>query len=147
MVLGDMVESRLSGLNNKVLMLRREIEMLRGELESSKVRKLEGEFQRNIGNLKSQLNKVIIDGKGLEERLGSEIEILKKETGDLGKTGEHVKGLNIEELRRDLEIIKTKQEWIENNIERIDMKPLLRKMEELEHKIRLIRTSSPIVLE
>ena len=97
--------------------------------------------------VKSQINKVIIDGKGLEERMLSEIEDLKKGTENMEKLGGQFKSFDLGELRRDLEIIKTKQEWIENNIERIDIKPLMRKMEELEHRIRVIRVSTPIIVE
>ncbi len=143
-MLEGMVESRLGGLNNKILMLRREMEMLRSELESSSVKRLQEGFHRDVSNIKSQLNKVIIDGRGLEERISSEMEELKSGM-EAPKPGGP--GINVEELKRDLEIIKTKQEWIENNIERIDIKPLLMKMEELEHRIRVMRVSSPIVLE
>ena len=146
-MLEDMVESKLGKLNNKILMLKREMEMLMGELESSKVKKLEEELERSIGNLKSRIAGVAVESKGTDVVFDSEIEKLKKDIETMREIEKHIRGLNLQEIRRDMEIIKTKQEWIENNIERIDIKPLLRKMEELEHRIRVIRVSSPIVVE
>ncbi len=146
-LLGGITESKLGEINKKIRMFGKELEMLRSQVEDSNVKKFEEKFQREMGAMKSQVNKVIIDGKGLEERLSSEMEDLKNGPGIPKPEGGQVKGPDMEELRRDLEIIKTKQEWIENNIERIDIKPLLRKMEELEHKMRVIRVSSPIILE
>lgn len=146
-VLEDMVESRLSSFNNKVLMLRREIEMMRGELDSSRTRKLEEEFERRLGKLKSEIAEVAVEHQSKEEVFDSDIRGLKKAVKDMRPFGGQSGRIDVDELRRDLEIIKTKQEWIENNIERIDIKPLLRKIEELEHRIRVITVSSPIVLE
>lgn len=146
-VKGEVESGDLDKVNNKILMLKREIEMLRSELESSSVKRLEEELQKVVGSLKSQVNKVIVDSRDLEERIASELEDVKKEMINLKSKGEHAGGLNMKEFIRDLEIIKTKQEWIENNIERIDIKPILRKMEELEHRIRMIGGSAAVIVE
>lgn len=146
-VLEDIVESKMGALNNKILMLRREIDMVRGALESSKVKKLEEEFESRLGKLKSEIAEVSVERQSQDEVFDAEIKKLKRGMEGFGRLGEQAQGPKLGDILRDLEIIKTKQEWIENNIERIDIKPILRKMEELEHRIRVINVSSPIVLE
>jgi tetrahydromethanopterin S-methyltransferase subunit G len=60
---------------------------------------------------------------------------------------EELKTLNIKDITRDIEILKQKVQWIENNIEKINIKPLHERIQEIEHKINTVKISSPYVIE
>ena len=65
---------------------------------------------------------------------------------DLGITLEDIEKMNIGGVRRDLEILKTRQQWLENSIKRFDVKPLYEKIEDIEHVLRRFKMSSPVVV-
>lgn len=129
------------GMESSVSELRKDVEMLRNDIESSSTKKLEEELDRQVGSLRSEVNGLAAKSKALDQRLAS------AENVKGGVPMPPVPTKDTQKFLRDMEIIKTKQEWIENNIERIDVRPLMKKMEELEHRIRVLKVSSPIVLE
>ena len=48
---------------------------------------------------------------------------------------------------RDIEILKTKADWLESTVNKFDLREIHEKIEELEEKLKSHRGYSPIVLE
>jgi len=88
------------------------------------------------------------------EQKKSEIQRIEQETArmregieSLKGLEEKVKGVNAEGISRDLEILKTKTKWLEEQIEGLDIKPIHDRVRELELDLKRITNSSPLVLE
>ena len=60
---------------------------------------------------------------------------------------EKIKGVNTENISRDLEILKTKTKWLENQVEGLNIKPIHDRIVELESELKKVSGSSPIVME
>ncbi|UCD02813.1 MAG: hypothetical protein JSV63_03445 [Candidatus Aenigmatarchaeota archaeon] len=48
---------------------------------------------------------------------------------------------------RDLEILKTKADWLESTIHKLDMSHVYQKIDELEEKVQSQKSYSPYVIE
>ncbi len=57
------------------------------------------------------------------------------------------KKMNAEHMTRDMESLKTKMQWLEENIEKINLKPLYTKIKEIEQELRATHVASPLVIE
>ena len=66
---------------------------------------------------------------------------------DMKKVEDHIKRLDLKQLRREIEILKTKEHWIMDNLEKLDIDPVFEKIQEIEHNIKLLKATSPFVIE
>ena len=106
---------------------------------------------REVDKLKDRVKE--LEGtavKGFEE-LETEIKAM---TSKLGSVHGSVKGMEeagAAGVMRDLEILKTKAEWLESTVQKFDLKPIYDKMEELETRVSASGRGgggyAPIVIE
>jgi hypothetical protein len=103
-----------------------------------------------------EIEKMKAKVKELEETAGKGFEDLEVEvkamTSKLGSMHGSVKGMEeagTAGVMRDLEILKTKAEWLESTVQKFDLKPLYARLEELEDMMRTGRGSGsgPMVIE
>jgi len=73
-------------------------------------------------------------------QLREKLETMKTPSGD-------AKELDTESIKRDLEILKTKTGWLEEQIENLNLKPMIDRINELETDLKKAMKSSPLVLE
>jgi prefoldin subunit 5 len=153
--------------NHTVSMLSREIDSLKKELEQArkKAQQDSAKDEKFFSRLKEREVGDIVTFQARLEKIHEEVKVEFKEVTDqmndfraqmtqfgksmedLRKVDDDIKKLDIKEIRRELEILKTKGHWIEDNLEKLDVKPFMDKMQEVEHKIDRLRATSPFVIE
>jgi hypothetical protein len=101
-----------------------------------------------------ELEKIKESLHDIESRSGKDLESLEIElkalTSKLSSTTTSVKGMEgagVTDITRDLEILKTKAEWLESTVQKFDLKPIYEKIEELEDRLRTHGGYSPMVIE
>jgi uncharacterized phage infection (PIP) family protein YhgE len=88
------------------------------------------------------------------EKKKSEIQRLEQETAQmregilsLKNLEGKLKDMDSESITRDLEILKTKTKWLEDQIGEINIKPLHDRISELETDLKRITSNSPLIVE
>jgi hypothetical protein len=156
-----------SSSNHTAGMLSKEIDSLKKELDQAR-RKLDQDStrdekffsklkEREVGDIvafQARLEKiheeVKVEFREITERMdefSAQMKQFDKSMEDLRKVDDDIRKLDIKEIRRELEILKTKGHWIEDNLEKLDVKPFMDKVQEVEHKIDRLRALSPFVIE
>ncbi len=82
-----------------------------------------------------------------EKKIENELRQAKRDSEQIKILSEIIENLDAESLLRDIESMKTKSQWLEQKIEKLNLKGLYDKIEELEHTLRLLKVSSPYVVE
>jgi len=106
------------------------------EKVSAQLEKMDAAVRDSITKSGEELDKVVGDLKNLK----SEIEGLKKLT-------EVLNTMDISGIRRDIESLKTKSKWLEQQIENVDIEPLYELIKEIEGRVSYSRTTSPVIIE
>ena len=81
------------------------------------------------------------------EKLNVEIKTLKENMNEAMKTREHIEKLDIPNIRRDMEVLRQKSEYLQNQLERINIEPLVEMVSEVENKMSVLQASSALVIE
>ena len=124
--------------------------------EFGEMRKRSASFnaQEMKDNILTDFQKINNDLVESVEQKKSEIHRIEQETAkmregieSLKTLEEKVKGVNGEGISRDLEILKTKTKWLEEQIEGFDIKPLHERLRELELDLKRVTTNSPMIVE
>jgi len=132
----------------------KEMEGMKQEFEEMKKRSASFNAQEIRENILTDFEKINTNLVETVEQKKSEIHRIEQETAQmregiesLMKLEDKVKGVNAEGITRDLEILKTKTKWLEEQIEGLDIKPIHERICELETDLKRITSSSPMVLE
>jgi len=104
-------------------------------------------LSKHIERLKESVNQNASMNKEQEERLETEFNALRREAEESRALREKVENINLDGLGREIESLKQKSKWIQDNIEKIDIGPLCNRIEEMEHRLKLMAASSPHVIE
>jgi hypothetical protein len=83
----------------------------------------------------------------LSERFNVEIKTLKEKMGEVDRSKEQIESLDIANVRRDMESLKQKLQYIEQNLDRFDFKPVMEMIKEVDNKINNLRASSALIIE
>jgi len=105
------------------------------------------EKERDIEKLKSSVNDMEKKSEDVLEKLEIEIRALGTKITSMSGTVKGVEGAGVTGIMRDLEILKTKQEWLESTVHKFDLKHIYDKIEELEDRVRSSGGYHPIVIE
>ena len=128
------------------------------------------ELEADVKELGSKLNK--IDFKGLSqeiytqfdkmnqginesdkkiddviEKLNVEVNALKEQMKDVNTSKEHVEKLDIPNIRRDMEVLKQKSQYLEKHFESIDFQPIVDMVKDVENKVMGLQSSSALIIE
>jgi len=118
-----------------------------GQITISQIRGLE-DFMYNKFKEMSDLIKDGIERNAQSiEDLHNEMEIIKRRLEDIDRLKAAVKQFDMTEIKREFEKIKIKSEYLQDQLEKMDLMALQRKIEEIEHKIRVNSASSALVIE
>jgi len=122
---------------------------------------------RQLENLKRDVIESAIDSlmaqpnalnKFLDERvsrqlkeLSEKVEIVEKRMGPVDakitKVVRDLEGSDVSGVMKDIEILKTKFDWLESTVQKFDLKPLYEKLMELEERSKYSSSYSPMVIE
>ena len=134
-----------------------------------KLRKME-EMIPEVGRLKKRLNEVDFSGLSQEiysqfekmnisikeseektnefmEKIRVEMKTVHEKASDATDSKEHVENLDVAGLRRDLEALKQKNQYIESHLERVDISPVVELIKEVENKVEAIKSTSALIIE
>jgi chromosome segregation ATPase len=130
------------------------VEAMRKEFESVKKRSASFNAQEIKDNIMKDFEKINSSLVESVEQKKTEIQRIEQETAKMREGIESLKelekkvgGVNSEGISRDLEILKTKTKWLEEQLEGLDIKPLHDRLKELELDLNRITTNSPLVVE
>jgi len=119
----------------------------RTRVSDYEAKELQDEIKREFKSLNSIITSELKRLKENSDKLELELRALKERVKDISSIEEQMKETDISSMRREIETLKTKNEWIEAKLDDVDILPLERKMSSLERKIKTIRESSPIIIE
>jgi len=106
-------------------------------------REIYNQFEKMNSSIKDQEKKT----DDLVEKMNVEMKTLKEMMGDSHVAKEHVENLDITSIRRDMEALKQKSQYIEQHIERVDVEPLVRMIQDVENKVESLKASSALIIE
>lgn len=150
-------ESELPKFLNEVKENKKKIEALEAmKTEFDEIKKRSASFNAKEmkENILTEFEKINTDLVESIEKKRSEIERIEEETArmrdgieSLKNIEDKIKGMDSENISRDLEILKTKTKWLEEQVEGLNMKPLHERIKELELELKRVTSASPLVVE
>jgi len=130
------------------------LEEMKRDFEEMKKRSASFNAQEIKENILMDFEKINTNLVESIEKKKSEIQRLEQETAQMREGIESlknlegkIKGIDSETITRDLEILKTKTKWLEEQIEDLNIKPLHDRIQELETDLKRVTSSSPLVVE
>jgi hypothetical protein len=134
---------RIAGLEQ----MKKEFEEVKKRSASFNAQKMKDTILTDFEKINNSLVESIEQKKNEIQRVEQETAQMREGIESLKGLEERVKGVNAEGISRDLEILKTKTKWLEQQIEGLDIKPLHERLRELEGDLRRVTGSSPLVME
>ena len=77
----------------------------------------------------------------------SELANIMERTNEITSLGNATAGFDIKGMARDIEALKQRTIWLQENIEKLNMQPLLERIREIEEEMRMSRRDPPLVIE
>ena len=105
------------------------------------------EKDRELDKIKESLRDIDEKSRSEMEALEIEIRAMNTKLGTMNTSVKGMEGAGAAGVLRDLEILKTKTEWLESMIQKLDLKPIYEKLEELEERVMAAGGYSPLVIE
>lgn len=82
------------------------------------------------------------------DRIAGDIVGVKREVDELKKVSTSFKTLDISGLRRDIESLKEKSKWLEQQVGNLDIEPLYELIKEIEDRVSsTARSTAPVIIE
>ena len=142
----EKVDKEIAGLRKKLKSLT--------DKEESKLDKMKKHEIEDVLNFQVKLEKMHEELREDFKEVAEEMEEFRatmkefdRRMEEIRKVEDDIKKLDLKQLRREIEILKTKEHWIVDNLERVDIEPVLDKINEVEHKIDRLKATSPFVIE
>jgi uncharacterized protein YukE len=131
----------------KIQKLEKEIQSLKEILEDFNVKSLEEDIFKHFNEINKKVSESI--DKDRESLANMEIELaaLKRKLGDAEGIEDELHGLDVKSIRKDIESLKTKAHWVELEMEKIHIRPLIDRIDELEARVNAFKLSQPMVIE
>ena len=146
---GKFVEQRsakqVSDLESRI----RKLEAYASSLDSkatSAVRET-GERDREMDRIRMALKEADVRTKKDLESMEIEVKAMAARLGTASTSLKQMEGTGVTGVTRDIEILKTKLEWLESTMQKFELRPLMDKVDELEEKIRTAGRAQPFVIE
>jgi len=127
--------------------LKKEVEDLRKKIEGPDAKKIEEIVYSEFEKMNRIIEENSIKENNFMEQIKVEIDSLRNEIETIKKKENDIEKLDIAGLRRDIETLKEKTSWIEENIERFDIKPLYEMIKDVENKLNILKISSPLIID
>ncbi len=137
------IKQRLKNLDD----MKSELRSLEARTENIDFQGLTQEIYNQFEKMNSSIRESEKRTDDLVESFNVEIKTLKEKMGEAAQAKEHVEGLDISNIRRDMESLKQKSQYIEQHLERVDVKPIVEMIREVENKVNNLRASSALIIE
>jgi ribosomal protein L9 len=139
------ISRQLTDLNNKVDKMDKMVSPADAKLRLV-IKDIE-DRERELDALKRSMKEMQSKYKEDLESLEIELKTMTSRMGSVHTSVKSMEGAKTPDLMRDLEILKTKAEWLESTVQKFNLKPIYERLQELEEKIRTSHGYSPIVIE
>ena len=145
----DRLEKGIDGLQEQMKTEKRETLDVRAQITGffEKAKDTEKEIYRRLEKLTEKMNETLERANEQQEEFDTEIKEARRDSEQVKIINEKIEKLDRENMPREIESLKEKIRWVEQIIERIDITPLYEKIQEIEHKLSVLRASSPYVIE
>ncbi len=104
-------------------------------------------FQVKLEKMHEEIKEDFKEATEQMEEFRATMKEFERRMEEIRKVEDDIKKLDLKQIRREIEILKTKEHWIVDNLERVDIEPVLDKINEVEHKIDRLKATSPFVIE
>ncbi len=131
----------------KVAELEKGFNHLKEAMEDFNVKALEEDIFRKFAEFNRKLSHSVEGQNSVIENLEIEFSALRKSFEDFEVFGKELEEADIIALKRDVESLKTKAEWLELELSRLNTRPLTERVEELENRLRTMRIVQPTIIE
>ncbi len=106
------------------------------------------DHDKEIDRIKDRLQEIEAKRKEDFDSLETDVRALNASIKSVTSTFKSLEGSGVSGILRDLEILKTKADWLESTIQKMDLQHINDKIEAIEDKIdRTQGTESPMILE
>jgi HPt (histidine-containing phosphotransfer) domain-containing protein len=122
-----------------------DVKSLKSVLENFDVKNLEDQIFMEFGEINKKIKTGVRSNKEFIDRIDTEVKIIKEEIEKMRTARKSIKGM--EGMRHEIESLKAKNHWLESQIERIKIKPIVEKIIEIEKLIQGMTVAQPIVIE
>jgi hypothetical protein len=111
------------------------------------VKMVDDRIAAQIERMKSAMGEGGTKSREEIDRMSGTINELRREVEELKKIKNAINASDLSGLRRDIESLKEKSEWIEKQVENVDIEPLYELVKELEDRMSSRRVTSPVIIE
>jgi chromosome segregation ATPase len=139
----DGIKKRVLNLNE----MRAEVKALRMRIDKIDFQGLTKEIYNQFEKMNSSIRESEKKTDDLVEKMNVEIKTLREKMEETSQAKEHVEGLEVSHMKRDMESLKQKSQYIEQHLERVDVKPIVEMIQEVERKVDSLRASSALIIE
>jgi len=118
-----------------------------GQVSISQVKGLEDFMYNKFREMSDIIKGGIEKNTRSIDQLQLDVDVVKRNVEKIKTMENTLKEFDMAEVRREFEKIRIKSEWIEEQLEKIDLRAIHDKIQELEHKLRMSHASSALVIE
>jgi chromosome segregation ATPase len=126
---------------------RAQVKSLKANVDKIDFQELSQEIYAQFEKMKSSIKESEKKTDDVAERLNVELKTVKEQLNETKQAGEAMKDLDVSSMRRDVESLKQKSAYIEQHIERVDIRPVIEMIKDVENKVEGLRTSSALIIE
>jgi len=116
------------------------------KISGTELKKIHNEITNEFERINSIFVKTIEGMKNEIDTLDNGLKLIQDGVANVKNIENNIKEFDIKTLRRDMEILKTKHDWMETKIDS-NVIPLEQKITTLEKKIRVMKNTTPILID
>jgi uncharacterized coiled-coil protein SlyX len=131
----------------RIMKLESEIRKTKEMLEDLDVKDLEKDVFGRVEQISRDISKSLEEQRKSIENTEIELSALKKSLDDFQSYEKGFIKMDTANLLRDVESLKTKTQWLELELEKINIRPLMERLDELEARLNSLRISQPMIIE
>jgi chromosome segregation ATPase len=127
--------------------VKKDIEMIRKGPVEANMKELEKDIYREFERVNSNIKNILEKSREDAEKIEIEMKTIKNQFEGLKKVENELKKMDTSNIIKDIEAVKSKQEFMEKNMEKMSTEPIHDRMEEIEAAIKRMKITSPIIIE
>ena len=128
---------------SRIHKLEQEVASLHRVLDDFNVKDMEDDIFKQFNKINATITETMNKQEATIKKAEAELLHLRHEL----RSTQRQEHQELSPIIRDLESLKTKTEWVELEFEKLDIQPLLDRLNEIEARIDAMRLSSPTIIE
>ena len=135
---------RVEDLSKEIKSVKKELSSKAGE---KKVVEFENDVFKEIESMNRAIKSSFEDQNKYVKKLALDVSALSEKIGEIEKISQSAHPDKIDKIAREIEAMKMKLQWLENQISQLDLHSIHEKISEIERRIHIMKRSSPLVIE